>query len=137
VSVRLTHVRGRPTLTIRARKRNDDARLLKTLRVVMPSRLAVGSSALIRRNVRVTAGGRRLARSAWSLSRSGVLTVRAPGSGRSNINVTITRGAVRASRTLRRLALRRRALPRLTFSTRVTDAADTRFNATVRVRPSR
>jgi len=66
-----------------------------------------------------------------------VLTVRAPGNGRSNINVTITRGAVRAGRSLRSLALRRRGLPRLTFRARVTDSANTRYNATLRVRPTR
>jgi hypothetical protein len=92
----------------------------------------------LKRGVSVMAAGKRLAAKQWHLSRLGVLTVRGlPKSGRSNITVSIRGGAIRAGKSLRGLAARQRALPRVAFTARVVDVKNTRYSYTVRVRPTR
>jgi hypothetical protein len=137
LSVRVSRVGKTPLLTVRARKASTGSVNLSTLRLTIPKRFVVVSKR-IKKGVRVTAGGKKLNSKKFSLSRSGVLTVRGlPKIGRSNITVTIRGGALRTGKTLRGLARRKKALPRLSFIGRVVDVKSKRFNYTVRVRPSR
>jgi len=106
---------------------------LRTLRLTIPKGLSVVTKAL-RKGVAVSAGGKKVTGKQWSLSRSGVLTVRGlPKIGRSSITVTIAGGALKAGPKLRA----RRALPRLPFIGRLVDVKGARFAYTVRVRPTR
>jgi hypothetical protein len=132
----LRNVRGTPRVSFTAvvPKRSANNKRLSSLRVQLPSSLVVRRSAL-RRGLIVRAGGRKLARSRYSLSSRGVLTVRALPKARTIIQVRIERGAVRASRTLASRARGRRLLPRQTFTARVVDASNTRFNYRLRVLP--
>jgi hypothetical protein len=137
LSVRVTRVGNAPIITIRARKSGSSSNNLSTLRLTIPKRLAVVSKRL-KKGVRIIAGGKKLSSKNYSLSRSGVLTVKGlPKSGRSNITVTIRGGAVRTGSTLKGLLRRHKALPRLSFIGRVVDVKGQRYNYSVRVRPGR
>ena len=57
--------------------------------------------------------------------------------GRCDDVVSLRGGAIRAGRTLRGLARRHRALPRLALTGRVVDVKNNRFGYRLRVRPSR
>jgi hypothetical protein len=128
LAVRLSRVAKAPRLTVRARAGTTR---LSTLRVSIPKGLSVVTKSL-RKGVAVSAGGKKVTTKQWSLSRSGVLTVRGlPKTGRSSITVTVGGGALEASPKLRR------ALPRLAFIGRVVDVKGTRYGYTVRVRPAR
>ena len=122
-------------MTVRARSVTGAAKL-RTVRLVLPSRLAFNRAAL-KRGVAITAGSKRLKGSSWSLSRSGVLTVKAPKAGSSVITATIQSGALRSSKALKKLAHGRKALPRLTFQGRVTDVKNALYGYKLRVRPVR
>jgi hypothetical protein len=137
LSVRVSRVGKSPLLTVRARRANDSSNRLSTLRLTIPKRFVVVKKN-IKKGVRITAGGKKLSSKKFSLSRSGVLTVRGlPKSGRSNITVTIRGGALRAGQSLRGLAVRKRTLPRMTFVGRLVDVKNQRYNYSVRVRPTR
>jgi hypothetical protein len=128
LSVRLSRVGRSPRLTVRARAGSSR---LSTLRVTIPKGLAVKTKS-IARGVAVSAGGKKVTGKQWSLSRSGVLTIRGlPKTGRSSITVTIGGGALQASKKLRS------ALPRLAFIGRLVDVKGGRYGYTVRVRPTR
>jgi len=135
LTVSVRRLGSQPLVTLRAHSASSGRRL-RSLRVVLPSRLVV-SSAKVRKGLSVLVGGRKLSRSAYSLSRHGVLSVRVARSGSSQIIVSLRSGAIRANRTLRGLARRHRALPRLVFTGRVVDVKNTRFSYRVRVRPNR
>src|SRR5439155_5909263 len=135
LSVSVRHLRGAPLMTVRARSAKDGAKL-RSVRIALPSRLVIDRAALAT-GVVITAGSGRVARGRWSLSRSGVLTVKAPKVGSSLITATIQAGALHADRALRALARGRRAMPRLTFTARVADVRNARFGYRLRVRPAR
>jgi hypothetical protein len=132
----MRNLRGTPrvTLTALVAKTIANERRLSSLRVQLPSSLVVNTRR-VSRGVIVRAGGRKLARSRWSLSSRGVLTIRQLPKARTIIQVRIERGAVRASRSLASRARGRRLLPRQTFTARVVNAANTRFDYRVRVLP--
>ena len=135
LSVSVRRLSGAPLMTVRARSVTGAAKL-RTVRLVLPSRLAFNRAAL-KRGVAITAGSKRLKGSSWSLSRSGVLTVKAPKAGSSVITATIQSGALRSSKALKKLAHGRKALPRLTFQGRVTDVKNALYGYKLRVRPVR
>ena len=127
---------GTPVVTMRVR-RAAGGRKLRSVRLALPSQLRVNGRRAAA-GVTVRAGTRKLSRRSWTLSRSGVLTVRRPRSAAaSSITVTLRSGVVRAATRLRSLAVRKRTLPRLTFSVRVVDAKSRKYNYRLRVRPSR
>src|SRR5881397_3198166 len=109
LSVSVRRLSGAPLMTVRARSVTGAAKL-RTVRLVLPSRLAFNRAAL-KRGVAITAGSKRLKGSSWSLSRS--------------------------SKALKKLAHGRKALPRLTFQGRVTDVKNALYGYKLRVRPVR
>jgi hypothetical protein len=135
LSVSVRGLASRPLMTVRARRATGAAKL-RTVRLVLPTKLAFNRAAL-KKGVAVTAGSKRLKGSSWSLSRSGVLTIKAPKAGSSVITATIQSGALRSSKVLKRLARSRKALPRLTFTGRVTDVKNGLYGYRLRVRPVR
>ncbi|HEY3185861.1 MAG TPA: hypothetical protein VGJ70_00210, partial [Solirubrobacteraceae bacterium] len=136
VTVAVRRLAGTPVVTLRAR-RVGNASKLRSLRVALPRDLAVNVRRAAK-GVTVRAGTRKVARRSWTLSRKGVLTVRrSKSTAASSITVTLRSGVVRAAKRLRSLSLRKRALPRLTFSVRVVDAKSKSYSYRVRVRPTR
>jgi hypothetical protein len=137
VSVRISKLGSQPIIRVFARKAAGSAANLSTLRVALPTgRGGVGRHRT--KGVSVAAAGKKVSGKQWTLSRSGVLTVRGlPQQGRSNIAVTIRGGAVMAGKRLLGLARGKRALPRLSFSARVVDVTNNRYGYTVKVRPGR
>ena len=133
VTIAIRNVRGTPRIQVTARSVRGQPRL-RSLRVALPSSFPV-LTRNVRRGVLVRAGGRRLARSQWSLSSRRILTIRNLRTARSVIQVNLRRGAIRASRSLRSRARGRAKIPQQTFSARVVDAANTRFDYRLRVRP--
>jgi hypothetical protein len=132
VSVR--RLRSAPIVTLKARTVRNATRI-RTVRLALPSRLVVKRG--VKNGVSVFAGGKKLSRGAWTLSRSGVLTIRIPRKGSSAITASIKAGTLRTSAALHRLAAGRKTLSRLTFTGRLVDLNKQRFNYTVRARPSR
>ena len=135
LTVSVRRVGSQPLVTVRAKSAKSGNRM-RSLRLALPSRLVV-NTAKIRKGVSVTAGGKKLSRAPRSLSRRGVLTVRVARGGNSQIVVSLRSGAIRAGRTLRGLARRHRALPRLALTGSVVDVKNNRFGYRLRVRPSR
>src|SRR6058998_2169179 len=90
VPVPLPGAAGRPSLAVSVRglaraalmtvRARSAAAKLRSVRIALPSQLVFDRAALAR-GVAITAGSKRLARSRWSLSRSGVLTIKAPKGG--------------------------------------------------------
>ena len=137
LSVRVSRLGKTPIMTIRARRGSSSSNRLSTMRVTIPKRFAVVAKKL-KKGIHATAGGKRLTSKQFSLSRSGVLTVKGlPKFGRSDITVTIRGGAIRAGKSLRGLAVKKRTLPRIAFIGRLVDVKNQRYNYTVRVRPTR
>ena len=106
------------------------------MRIALPSALVVNAKRL-KNGVTVTAGGKRLKKSAWTLSRRGVLTIRTAKKGTSIIAATFQSGSLKTSATLRKAAKGRKTLKRLSFAARVIDAKSKQFNYSLKVRPLR
>ena len=125
----LKRLRGaRPALVLRVR-RDPAAAALRGVRLRLPKALRVVARN-VRKGVSARGGGARLH---GSLTRKGVLAVRAP-QGADTITVRARRGAFRATRKLRaRLGDR----PRLAFALAVADTAGTRTERTLRLRARR
>jgi len=87
------HPRGR--FRIRS---GPDGRRLRRVRLSLPSALTVASSA----GVRVTAGGRPVPRSRWSVTRAGTVRVRLAGRGARVVRVHVRGPAVGSTRFARR-----------------------------------
>jgi hypothetical protein len=136
LAVSVRRLAGRaPLMTVRARSAKDGANL-RSVRLVLPSRLAFNRAAL-KTGVAITASGKRLKGSRWSLSRSGVLTIKAAKEGSSVVTATIQSGALRSSNALKKLVRGRKALPRMTFTGRLTDVKNARYGYSLKVRPLR
>src|SRR4051794_20847171 len=135
LSLSVRRVKSTPLLTVRARRASGGANL-RTVRIALPSSLVVNAKRL-KNGVTVTAGGKRLKKSAWSLSRRGVLTIKTAKKGNSIIAATFQSGALKSSATLRKAARGRKALKRLSFAARVVDAKSKQFNYSLKVRPLR
>jgi hypothetical protein len=133
-TVRVRRLRSAPIVTLRARTAKGAARM-RTVRLALPARLVVKRG--VSNAVSVFAGGKKLSRGAWTLSRSGVLSIRVPRKGSSAITASIKAGSLRTSTALHRLAGGHRTLPRLSFSGRLVNVNNQRFSYTVRARPSR
>src|SRR4051794_23126827 len=135
LSLSVRRVKSTPLMTVKARKASGGANL-RTVRIALPSALVVNAKRL-KNGVTVTAGGKRLKKSAWTLSRRGVLTIRTAKKGTSIIAATFQSGSLKTSATLRKAAKGRKTLKRLSFAARVIDAKSKQFNYSLKVRPLR
>jgi hypothetical protein len=122
-------VTGKPVLRLRVRRANGAARL-RELRLTLPRSLRADPRSA--RRGAVVRGTRKLRRSQWRLTRSGVLKVRLRAAGATTITAVVGEGALRPTGALRAQA---KARPRLRFRLRVTDVLKRRFTVTQRVRP--
>jgi hypothetical protein len=130
ISLRRTGT-GKPTLTVRAR-RSADGQKLRGLSVRLPRSLHPNRKKA-RKGVLVKTS-RKLKRSQWRLSRTGVLTVRKlPAAGVTSINAVLKGGALKPSRSLQRKA-RKKKLTTLRFRVIATDVHNRRFTIPVKVR---
>jgi hypothetical protein len=117
---RLSSRRPRLDLTVR---RDPDGPALRGVRLQLPRRLVAKARRAGHGGLTAQGGGRRLA---GSLTRRGILAVRAP-KGADTITVSLRNGAFRPSRRLGNH-------PTLTFRLQVTDAKGSRTNSTLKVK---